>query len=69
MIGTYMPSGPQNFTLKEMKRAARALQEMGIRIKGVAVERGRVEFITAEDPLAPAKVKATAEVATDATRS
>jgi hypothetical protein len=44
-----------------MKRAARALQEMGIKIEKVAVERGRVEFYTAEDP----KPKATGETSED----
>jgi hypothetical protein len=56
-----MPSGPQNFTLKEMKRAARALQEMGIKIEKVAVERGRVEFYTAED----SKLKTAGETSED----
>jgi hypothetical protein len=45
-----MPSGPQKFTLKEMKRAYRALQQMGVKVERVAVERGRVEFITSDGP-------------------
>ena len=37
------------FKLTEVKRAARALQQAGVKIARVTIEGGKVEFITAED--------------------
>jgi hypothetical protein len=45
-----------------MKRAARALQQMGVKIERVAVERVRVESITADDSKPKAAGETTEEV-------
>jgi hypothetical protein len=59
-----MSRGVHAFRLTEVKRAARALQQAGVKIARVTIEDGKVEFITAEDP----KAKAGNETPEDVTK-
>jgi hypothetical protein len=45
-----MSRGVHSFKLAEVKRAVRALQEVGLKIARVILDGGRVEFVTADDP-------------------
>jgi hypothetical protein len=56
-----MSRGPQAFRLTELKRAARALQQAGVKIARVTIERGKVEFVTANGQAEASKTETAAE--------
>ena len=41
-----MSRGPHTFTVNELKRAARGLQAVGVKIERVILEKGKIEFVT-----------------------
>jgi len=43
---------PKHSGLLEVKRAYRALQDLGVKVSRVVLDGSRVEFVTADDPLA-----------------
>jgi len=45
-----MSTGAQAFRLTEIKRAYRALRDLGVKVSSVVIDGGRVEFVTADDP-------------------
>jgi hypothetical protein len=57
-----MSRGVQAFRLTEVKRAARALRQAGVKIARVTIEGGKVEFITADaEPQKTETTETTAE--------
>jgi hypothetical protein len=56
-----MSSNVHAFKLSDVKRAVRALQEVGLKIARVILDGGRIEFITADDSRVQAAGGETAE--------
>jgi len=61
-----MSTGAQAFRLTEVKRAYRALRDLGVKVSRVVLDGSRVEFITADDPSAQRISCTTAEDARNA---